>query len=117
MYFLYQIDIDTINLINMYLLICYSSIEIFCFKKLKQSRDYYHHDSLKHSICIPKACPNVPENVYQTGEDNNEDLMKYVNECYNKKYTQYDLEGRVENIFCQDAGPLQQVDGFDKLVA
>lgn len=86
------------------------------FKKLKQYPNYYHHDNLKYSICVPKACPNIPHNIYQSGEEINEDLIQYLNECYNNKLTHYNLKGRVENIFCQDNEPLL-VDGLDKLVA
>lgn len=86
-------------------------------KRLKQYPNYYHHDNLKHSICIPKVCPKIPQNVYQAGEGTNENLRKYIDECYSEKFSEYDLKGRVETMFCQDNEPLQQVDDVDKLVA
>lgn len=92
---------------------------LYCYiylKKLKQNPNYFHHDILKHSVCIPKACKKIPEDIYRTGEEGNEGLIKYINECYSEKFIQYDLKGRVENLSCNNT-KLLEVDGLDILVA
>ncbi|CAG9766405.1 unnamed protein product [Ceutorhynchus assimilis] len=68
----------------------------------------YRHDHLRRWICVPKTCPGINK----TQEDDPE-LQKSLEMCYNKKFKKFGLKGTVSDIKCDTIEPKYPFDWVD----
>ncbi|KAK9878650.1 hypothetical protein WA026_023100 [Henosepilachna vigintioctopunctata] len=79
-------------------------------QELNSDPNNYHHDNLRHGICVPLTCPNISTSYKELRFK--EDLA----DCYSKKYEKDGLYGKIGYMHCQTAeGP--PFDVYDYLVA
>lgn len=80
---------------------------------MKQHPKYYHHDLLRHGICIPQVCPNIPQEYYFVGHGQPNGIFeKLLSDCYSDQFQKHQLIGEVTYIFCDD-GRSRSIDSYD----
>lgn len=77
------------------------------FQELSTNEVNYRHDRLRHAICVPETCP---------GFNRKGDLTKEINRCYDEKFREKQLKGRITELVCETDKPLHTVDWFDIFV-
>ncbi|CAH0550013.1 unnamed protein product [Brassicogethes aeneus] len=63
--------------------------------ELVSTKQNYRHDRLRHFICVPETCPNVP-----IMDESDPKLGEMLEECYNEKYKHLGLKGKVSFVQC-----------------
>ncbi|CAH1371462.1 unnamed protein product [Tenebrio molitor] len=81
-------------------------------QKVSSSRKNYRHDLLRHGICVSKTCPNV---VMSDVSINNLKFVQDLEECYNLKYKNLGLGGKIQKIRCENNESPYSVNTFDYL--
>ncbi|CAH1164478.1 unnamed protein product [Phaedon cochleariae] len=100
--FLYQLEpLDISNVTDLWKII----------KEVSSDNFNYRHDHLRHWICIPFTCPNID---YLS--ENNSDLEKGVQECYDEKFHSLGLKGKIQDLKCETTESKYPVDWLDILV-
>lgn len=85
-------------------------------KKVIDNPYNYRHDRLRHGLCLPLSCPNVPVAHYKPGF-NDSRLMKDIGVCYTEKYYNLGLRATVEDLVCENDEPLYEIGLSAKLFA
>ncbi|CAH0550012.1 unnamed protein product [Brassicogethes aeneus] len=73
----------------------------------------YRHDHLRHGICVPTTCPNTSALSLQDQSE----ITKDINDCYNNKYENMGLKGNVTKIDCLTYNFSYPIDQYDIIVA
>ncbi|KAF7263259.1 hypothetical protein GWI33_003263, partial [Rhynchophorus ferrugineus] len=68
----------------------------------------YRHDILRHSICVPKTCPNVSK----LPEDDPE-LWRGIQDCYDAIYQPLGFRGTILKMSCETQDPKFPIDWLD----
>ncbi|XP_049824719.1 nose resistant to fluoxetine protein 6 isoform X2 [Aethina tumida] len=55
----------------------------------------YRHDRLRHYICVRDHCPGIP-----IMDENDPELWRLIEDCYNEKYEHMGLKGKITRMMC-----------------
>ncbi|KAL3288860.1 hypothetical protein HHI36_003307 [Cryptolaemus montrouzieri] len=65
-------------------------------QELGKNPKNYHHDRLRHGICLPFTCPNIT-----IAEVDHSSFREELANCYSKKYENKGMYGTIRKIHCQ----------------
>lgn len=80
-------------------------------KTIKEPTNY-RHDWLRHGLCIPFSCPEIPKSLYIVGNDD-KTVREAINKCYDKKFSDLGLKGKITQHHCENDQPFYKVDAYD----
>nr|XP_023025742.1 nose resistant to fluoxetine protein 6-like [Leptinotarsa decemlineata] len=80
-------------------------------QEVSSSRYNYRHDHLRHWICVPSTCPEIIPS-----KKNYTRIQLEIEKCYDKKYEQYGLMGKIDNFKCVTNVPEYPMDWLDIVV-
>ncbi|KAJ3650137.1 hypothetical protein Zmor_021845 [Zophobas morio] len=83
-------------------------------EKISSKPSNYRHDLLRHGVCIPEACPKALQ-IGNYSSDNLGVAVDSLADCYNEKYFQLGIRGKVVKIHCDNTRSARVVDIYDIL--